>query len=1358
MGNASALVSALGCTEGEDDGPTQGIQSAVETYAPPQMAAGTLLNGRYQIEQLIGRGGMGEVYRVSDRHHPQRPVALKTLRKPEQTSIEVSFFKAEFDAMTKLRHPNVAAAYDFEAIEGTDAYLFTMEFVAGKDVLQATEGAHHLDVVALLVQICRALSYVHSRGVIHFDLKPANVLVTPEGKVKVLDFGLAGMKGQLDAGPSAAAPAYAFAGTPAYMAPELAGRVSIIDHRVDLYSLGILAFQLLCRRVPFWALTTRELLQMHAYKKVEFDEEAARALPQWLRDQVQRLCAKDPADRHPTANAVIEAFNRAGGTCFEIETDETKESYILSSRFIGRDAEFARIQGFISERLNPTGPRNRSSVLIIGGQSGLGKSRLLREARFHTQLSRIPFIEGNCYELAEDEYGGFAELLGHLVRRASAIGAADLLEHFGPELVKVAPQVAREHRFKASPPLDNAQAERLRVHEQISRFCVELGARSPYVLCLNNLHWAGAGTAQLLLHVVRRIFLQEREGRVACLAILGAFRDDEVDGKPMERLIGELERLGVLELVTLGPLGGSHVKQLLSSMLGLSELPQMFVARVAEETGGNPFFVEEVMRALVENGSVFLRDGVWAARESIAALEIPATVAGVFMRRASLLDPIDLALLEIIAVCGRPMSVATLAQAAELDSEVVHQGLARLHRRQMVNRPAATSSACRIGHDRMRETLYAHIEPCRRRGIHLRIGAALEQLEPQLVQDQPDLLAHHFRCAEDFPRAVHYAQFAAERARRLGRLTEAASFLTQAVACIDLSPSATAQRPLLLKLLSEQELVAEKLGAREQQQALIDRLLALVLETADPPTLGAVYTRQGDLHTVCKRYEAAQEVLEKALQLYRSVSDLSGERAVLNSLGLLYWQQGQNEEAVRLSQMALALDQKTGNRMNYARDLVSLAITLRSMGQTERARACIDELLYIDEVQQDPTLHLTFLNLQANIYHDIGDEARMMECQRRMFDMQDRQGLIQHKLITLAARAGLMYRAGKHEESLSSYAQILQSAREAGLAPELSNSLIAQGRVLLTLGRVEQGRDSLREGADILVDMGEIVNAASAWEEVAVACQRLPAHRGQAIEAWRRVCSLRSQCGDQQGELDSLTSLARLLRMEPLSRDDAAQRYEAALELARRLKDRAQEGALLNTLGILAWERGHYAQARLYYEEALRILEERGDRAHIGLLLNSLGVTVRKLGCPDEARALLERAVDINRQTQEHLLEGYAWSALGDVCRDVQDFARALACFESSLALRREAGDRKGEGWMLCRMAEALLDLVICKNLDMGQAEGARALAVHAHAIGDELADKELTAAAEKQQRLIEESVRERREQCQDTLSREPSV
>ena len=202
-----------------------------------------LINNRYHIIKELGRGGMGGVYLVEDILKDKRKIALKRIL-PERDDIGfIEYFKHEFEALTRLNHPNIARVYDFGAEEEEGKYFFTQEYLRGSDLYDATEDIREEDLYNLIIQIARALEYIHFRGIIHYDIKPANILVVgdTERYIKLIDFGLSefgfNIEGSLTKG------------TVHYMSPEVReGRD--VDLRSDLYSLGITLFEVTTRRLP----------------------------------------------------------------------------------------------------------------------------------------------------------------------------------------------------------------------------------------------------------------------------------------------------------------------------------------------------------------------------------------------------------------------------------------------------------------------------------------------------------------------------------------------------------------------------------------------------------------------------------------------------------------------------------------------------------------------------------------------------------------------------------------------------------------------------------------------------------------------------------------------------------------------------------------------------------------------------------------------------------------------------------------------------------------------------------------------------------------------------------------------------
>ncbi len=726
--------------------------SGVEEVAAP-FSVGQLLNGRYAVEQVIGRGGMGWVYAVRDGAQSGRLIALKTLPGFAKNAARRSMFKAEFSTMAKLEHPNVARVYDFEELKGKNDLFITMELVDGAPIHRAVRAGRALpDTLDTVVQVCRALSYMHSRRIVHFDLKPANILLDAHNVVKVVDFGISGAEPITSGGRAL--------GTIPYMAPELLFGGATADYRADLYSLGITLYELSFGDLP---CPTNNLQKLSAWFKAGGVRAPADAkTPAWLGRIIEKLCALEPADRFRHANAVIEAIGAGAGRTYDIETEETRQSYIATPSFTGRGEELDRILLFIGERLSG---RGSEPALFVRGISGIGKSRLFLEARRETQLRSRLFFEANCYERSLVEYGPIADLLHQLVPIVETLGGLEIVQRALPELVKIAPRLAEGRQFTPAGRAATAEGERVRLLEATSEFFVEASRLAPYAIYLNDLQWAGRGPAQIIAHLAMRVRDDQESGHPVRIAILGSYRSDEVEGRPLADVVKTLESHALAIELELQPLGEREVARVACSMLGVDAVPEEFLSRLARETSGNPFFVQEVMRVLFENQTVYLLDGRWAARNEIGELSIPASMADVFRRRFALLGDSIKDVVRALAVHGRPIRFELLVDVLGSSSDVF-EALRELEERSIAVRLDDKNVSYNIAHDRMRETIYDDLADDERKSWHRRIAERLESTSA----DQPDeqkpldeIALHYWHAAVD-EKAREYAILAGRRA------------------------------------------------------------------------------------------------------------------------------------------------------------------------------------------------------------------------------------------------------------------------------------------------------------------------------------------------------------------------------------------------------------------------------------------------------------------------------------------------------------------------------------------------------------------------------------------------------------------
>ncbi|HYT03411.1 MAG TPA: protein kinase [Gemmatimonadales bacterium] len=272
---------------------------------------GTLFANRYDVQELVGTGGMGVVYRAFDREL-QEPVAIKTLR-PEALAgdgVALERFKQEIRLARRIAHRNVVRTYDLGEVDGM--YYLTMEYVEGTSLKQliTTRGRLPLPVTLTIgKQLCRALEVAHEQGVIHRDIKPQNMVVDPSGFLKVMDFGIARLanaphgKGLTQEGMSI--------GTPDYMSPEQLSGMEL-DVRSDLYSAGVVLFECLTGRVPFEAESVYALIAKHLEGSAPDPRTLNPDVPEALARVILKAMAKEPADRYQTAGQMHDALAAIG--------------------------------------------------------------------------------------------------------------------------------------------------------------------------------------------------------------------------------------------------------------------------------------------------------------------------------------------------------------------------------------------------------------------------------------------------------------------------------------------------------------------------------------------------------------------------------------------------------------------------------------------------------------------------------------------------------------------------------------------------------------------------------------------------------------------------------------------------------------------------------------------------------------------------------------------------------------------------------------------------------------------------------------------------------------------------------------
>ncbi|HKZ55446.1 MAG TPA: AAA family ATPase [Anaerolineales bacterium] len=966
-----------------------------------------LIARRYQLLNQLGAGGMGELYRALDRL-TGRTVALKRIAKDltpsssdwgDRTMLRLALAQ-EFRTLASLRHPNVISVLDYGFDESSQPF-FTMELQEdAQTILQAAQG-QTLDVqVSLLLQLLQGLAYVHRRGIIHRDLKPANVLVR-DGQVKVVDFGVSVRRDHRGD---------TTAGTLAYMAPELL-RGEDADVPSDLYAVGVIAFELFAGRRPYLSDTPGKLAYAMLHDAPDF---SVLKVPVPLVEALRRLLAQRAQDRYPGAEAAIAGLCHAAGLPQPQETPLIRESYLQAAKLVGRDGELSRLTEALHGLLSGHG-----SAWLIGGESGVGKSRILEELRAQALVQGPLVLRGQAVR----EGGVPYQLWRGTLRWLTMLMELTTLETgvLKPLVSDLAQLTGGE--VPDAPHLD-PEASQERLISVIEGILSRLD--QPAVLMLEDLQWCGSNSLAVLRRVNR---LVER----LPILIVASYRDDERPTLPSE--------LPGMALITLHRLEAGAIADLSEAMLGSAGRQPDVTELLTRETEGNPFFLVEVIRALAQEAGDLGRVGT-------RHLPLQVFTGGMQRVLQSRLARIPFAarnLLQRAAVLGREIDLGLLKV---IDPATDMENWLDL----CVNAAIVEGQAgnWRFSHDKLRDALLGEIPNGHRVAVHRQIAIAIESLYPA-AKDKYPALVHHWARAGVTDKEAHYCALAGELALGIGAYKEAIGYLARALELRDQTSIGQLEQAHLERLLGE---AFNGLGQLEEARAH----LRTALDLLGAPVPGSKFGLTVGLLAQALRQVVHRLWPERFVGGSRQESTrlLEAARAYVPILEISHFA---NETMVSLyaSLRTLNLSEAAGQKspelarayanMCYATGLVPL----RSLAESY-ARLARDTALNLEE--EPPYAWVLFVSgfyhsgqaqwelsrqeieLAQSIYDALGDRRRWGE--------------------SLAVRSYSPYFRGEFAQGAASYVELYQASRHREDIQQQVWALDGQAMHVLRLGKTEQ--------------------------------------------------------------------------------------------------------------------------------------------------------------------------------------------------------------------------------------------------------------------------------------------------------------
>lgn len=690
-------------------------------------------------------------------------------------------FQTDQQSAIKLNHANIIKTYASGVTTpgelDSDVYQYIIsEPLTGIQLqhMLTTENVSFDHSLQIISSIGQALAHAHDKNVLHRDIRPANIYVMPAQSqadpvtARLTHFGISHIREYNTIDNPAE-----IASTFSYMSPEQSGMIKrLVNERSDLYSLGIIFYQLLTGTVPFKGDTIATILHQHLAQTPPHPQSIVPGIPAIISQIALKLLEKEPENRYQTASGLLkdlEKFNN-GSSDFLIGLNDTTQKLSFHTSLIGRETELNHLKQLFNDT-----QQGKGGMCFICGDAGLGKSRLTEELREYvfshdgllitgknyTGESKVPFgvfkEALDAYQKFFSEYSGDRkkEVIGQLRAAAGKLGQIiiDLNPNMGRILGKCPPLVKLER-----------EVENTRFLTTINTFFKHIGhIENGLVIVIDDLQWCDDGSLTLLKEMLHDLSTTN-------IFIVATYRDNEVtETHPIKRLIDyATDNHLPLTHIHLKPLRQEQLNAFISQLIYEEEERVLAISYfIYDRSQGNPFFTIELLKQCIAEKAFFYSDNQWQIDHTILKqIDISTTVIDVLIKRISWLDRSEHDILSYAAVIGNNFNEEILFELIDLDKALIIAAIDHSKQLQLIEEDVITKGSILFIHERIKEAFYLSINPERLREMHLQIATKLEQMHGDTTDDILFDLAHHYIACRHSEKIIKYAYLAGIAAKK----------------------------------------------------------------------------------------------------------------------------------------------------------------------------------------------------------------------------------------------------------------------------------------------------------------------------------------------------------------------------------------------------------------------------------------------------------------------------------------------------------------------------------------------------------------------------------------------------------------
>jgi len=1053
----------------------------------------------YKIIEKIGEGGMGVVYKAQDTKL-ERTVAIKFL--PRQITVnseERERFKIEAKAAASLNHPNIATIYAIEEVD--DDTFIVMEYIKGKELKELTTKDEKLsieDVTNYATQIAEGLKAAHEEDVTHRDIKSANIMITDKGQVKIMDFGLAKVRGGAQVTKMGTT-----LGTAAYMSPEQAQGLET-DHRTDIWAFGVVLYEMLTGKMPF----PGDYEQAVIYSILNEEPEPNNNLdPNKFKQIVMRCLDKSKDKRYDSCQEILSDLSSKNHNQVAIHQEESQIKFAKSnlifeeSIFIGREAPLE----FLLEKFKNIRETKESTVFIYG-ESGIGKSQLAAKALRAISESGINIIWGrSVFQEGGLPYHPFVSGIKNSIHNVNDEFINVLLDQSVKFGINLSSRIPHIKSFLNLSTESVSLLHKEQLWDSVLMLLQVFAAEQPLIFILDDLQWADKPSLDLFSYIARNVTNLP-------ILLIGMYRrdaalsDEIVDDASLSETVRQLNIEGVAHQINLTKLSEEETATFVSRLLD-GKVDQLLTEKIFKHTGGLPLFISELVNLLKEKQLVFFEHQVWTVSEDEQFVFIPSKIQDIIYQRLNRLDDNLKEILQIASCEGEYFLSETLATCLDVNRINLLKQLQILESKH--NLIKHLKNLYRFDHLMVQQVMYDSILPELREEYHRMIASYL--IEKYSMKDEyAARIAHHLISSRQEEGALDYLLRAANLARDLYANEDALNLYLKINVIV--KQSSTKNSSLLMAVEdglgdvnnsignSEEALsnFTNYLNFAQQLSSQVDEIRALRKFAEVNRTIGKVdvasercdeailkakainnkeelincISTKAFIYATKGEYDETIKISAEALSMTLEINDSRNRSISLSNLGFAYWHIGNYPSAMKYFIDAITIQRTIGDNLGLSTTLNFLSLANWKLGEYESALDNASESVKIKKSIADYRKIPGSLNVIGDIYRSLNDLEKAIEFHSESLALateHQNKGAMCDNIRDLGEDYMLL---GDFESARDKYDEVLDLAKTSGTLWYETRSYISLSELYLLLGDKNQAKRFAEKGFDFAMKIG----------------------------------------------------------------------------------------------------------------------------------------------------------------------------------------------------------------------------------------------------------------------------------------------